>query len=95
MFWIHMYKMDLELDNLKWLICRKTKPNKIMYMIYMYKEDLAFNNLQCLTCHKIKSGLQSILRDLNNAKICLIFIFLSISNFFCHYFKPFRNVSSA
>ena len=48
-----MYKEDLALDNLQWLICHKTQPNPI-YLIYMYKEDLALNNLQWLICHKTK-----------------------------------------
>ena len=48
-----MYKIDLALNNLQWLICHKTqpKPNHI-YLIYMYKEDLALNYLQGLICHK-------------------------------------------
>ena len=46
-----MYKEDLALNNLHWLICHKTQPNHI-YLIYMYKEDLALNNLQWLICHK-------------------------------------------
>ena len=50
-----MYKEDLALNNLQWLICYKnpTKLNHI-YSIYMYKEDLALNNLQWLICHKTK-----------------------------------------
>ena len=40
-----MYKEDLALINLQWLICHKTQPNHI-YLIYMYKKDLALNNLQ-------------------------------------------------
>ena len=53
-----MYKKDLALNDLQWLICHKTesnptKPNPI-YLIYMYKEDLALNNLQWLICHKIQ-----------------------------------------
>ena len=52
---IYMYKEDLALNNLQWLICHKTqtKPNHI-YLIYICKEDLALNNLQCLICHKTK-----------------------------------------
>ena len=48
-----MYKEDLALNNLKWLICHlnATKPNHI-YLIHMYKEDLALNNLKWLICHK-------------------------------------------
>ena len=46
-----MYKEDLALNNLQWLICHKSQPNHI-YLIYMYKEDLALNNLQWLICHK-------------------------------------------
>ena len=37
-----MYKQDLALNNLQWLICHK-KPNPI-YLIYMYNEDLVLNN---------------------------------------------------
>ena len=50
-----MYKENLALNNLQWLICHKkvTKPNHI-YLIYMYKEDLVFNNLPWLICHKTK-----------------------------------------
>ena len=50
---IYMYKEDLALNNLQWLIYHKTEPNHI-YLIYMYKEDLALNNLQWLICHKSK-----------------------------------------
>ena len=48
-----MYKKDLALNNLQWLICQKksTQPNHI-YLIQMYKRDLAFNNLQWLICQK-------------------------------------------
>ena len=49
-----MYKQDLALNNLQWLICYKTQPNqtKFIYLIYMYKEDLTLNNLQCLIGNK-------------------------------------------
>ena len=48
-----MYKEDLVLNNLEWLICHKTqpKPNHI-YLIYMYEEDLALNNQQWLICNE-------------------------------------------
>ena len=48
-----MYKEDLALNNLQWLICHKnpTKPNHI-YLIYMYNADLALNYFQRLICHK-------------------------------------------
>ena len=46
-----MYKKDSALNNLQWLICRKTKPNPI-YLISMCKKDLALNNLQGLIGHK-------------------------------------------
>ena len=52
-----MYKKDLALDNLQWLICHKNKPNLITYLIYMYKKDLALNNLQWLICHNTKPNL--------------------------------------
>ena len=48
-----MYKEDLALDNLQWLICHKTKPNQI---IYMYKDDLALNNC-CGPVKHTNSGL--------------------------------------
>ena len=59
---IYMYKKDLALNNLKWLICHKTKQNKIDILIYMYKEDLALNNVQRLIYHKnvIKSYILDI-----------------------------------
>ena len=47
-----MYKQDLALNNLQWLICHRTQPNQIIYLIYMYKQDLALNSLQWLICHK-------------------------------------------
>ena len=40
-----MYKQDLALNNLQWLIYHKTKP--YIFNMYMYKQDLALNNLQC------------------------------------------------
>ena len=48
-----MYKENLALNNLQWLICHKTQPKpNPLYLIYMYKENLALNNLQWLICHK-------------------------------------------
>ena len=42
-----MYKEDLALNNLQWLIYHKTQPNQIIYIKFIfYKEDLALNNLQ-------------------------------------------------
>ena len=29
---IYMYKEDLALNNLQWLICHKTQPNQILYI---------------------------------------------------------------
>ena len=49
---ILMYVHYFALNNLKWLICHKTKPSQIVYLIYMYKENLALNNLQWLICRK-------------------------------------------
>ena len=50
---IYIYIKDLALNNLEYLICHKTQPNKIiLYLIYMYKQNLALNNLQWLICHK-------------------------------------------
>ena len=48
-----MYKKDLALNNLQWLICYKIKLNHI-YLLYMYKDDWALNNQQWLICHKTK-----------------------------------------
>ena len=51
---IYIFKEDLALNNLQWLICHKTQLNQITYLIYMYKNDLALNNLQWFICHKTK-----------------------------------------
>ncbi len=64
-YWMHhvyMYKEDLALNNIQWLIYQinPTKPNHI-YLIYMYKEDLVLSNLQWLICHKTKRKPNSIL----------------------------------
>ena len=32
---IYMYKEDLALNNLKWLICRKTQLNQTIYILYV------------------------------------------------------------
>ena len=29
---IYMYKKDLELSNLQWLICHKTQPTQVIYI---------------------------------------------------------------
>ena len=53
-----MYKEDLALNNLQWLICHKTQSNQIIYiLIYMYKEDLALNNLQSLILNPTQPNL--------------------------------------
>ena len=57
---MYMYKKDLTLNDLQWIIYHKTKP-KFIYLIYMYKQDLALNNLQLLIYHKIKSNLHASL----------------------------------
>ena len=44
-----MYKEDLALNNLQWLICHKTK--SYIFNTFVQK-DLALNNLQWLICHK-------------------------------------------
>ena len=31
-YFIYVYKKDLALNNLQWLICHKTKPNQIIYI---------------------------------------------------------------
>ena len=31
-FFVYMYKEDLALNNLQWLICHKTQPNQIIYI---------------------------------------------------------------
>ena len=56
---MYMYKEILALNNLQWLICRKTKPKQTksyIYLIHMYKEDLALNNLQGLICYKTQTN---------------------------------------
>ena len=65
-----MYKEDLALNNLQWLISHKTKPNRNnIYLIYMYKEDLALNNPQWLICHKNPTNLPTII--IKNGIICI------------------------
>ena len=32
---IYMYKKDLAIGNLQWLICHKTKPKQIIYILYV------------------------------------------------------------
>ena len=32
---IYMYKEDLALNNLQWLICYETQPNQILYIQYI------------------------------------------------------------
>ena len=49
-----MYKEDLALNNLQWLICYKTQPKQNIYLIYMYKKGLTLNDPQWLRCHKTK-----------------------------------------
>ena len=49
-----MYKEDMTLKNLQWLIRHKTNQSNHISLIYMYKEDLILNNLQWLICHKTK-----------------------------------------
>ena len=76
-----MYKEDLALNNLQWLICHKTQPNQIIYiLIYMYKEDLALNNLQWLICHKTptRPTVQGIYK-----KMHFFFYYLHLNYFLC------------
>ena len=41
-----MFKEDLALNKLKWLICHQTQPKPShIYIIYTYRDDLALNNL--------------------------------------------------
>ena len=52
-YFIYMYKQDLALNNLQWLIRHTTKPNQLNQIIFdIYKQDLASNNLRALICHK-------------------------------------------
>ena len=54
---MYRYKEDLALNNLQWLICRKTQPNQILYIfIYMYKEDLAltYHGWYAIKSHQTK-----------------------------------------
>ena len=40
-----MYKEDLSLNNLQWLICHKTQTKPNQMCVCVCKEDLASNNL--------------------------------------------------
>ena len=37
---IYMYKEDLSLNKLQWLICHKTQPNQIIYIKYTCKKKI-------------------------------------------------------
>ena len=37
---VYLYKMDLALNNLQWLICHKTKPNQID----LFKNNFRYNH---------------------------------------------------
>ena len=42
---VHMHKIDLALDNLKWLICHKTKPTFLRYRgLYQNYDELKLVN---------------------------------------------------
>ena len=34
---VYIYKEDLALNNLQWLICHKTEPNIYLIYIYVYR----------------------------------------------------------
>ena len=52
---IYMYKEDLALNNLQWLISHKTKPNQILCIqCICIKGILHINNLQLVIYYKIK-----------------------------------------
>ena len=36
---IYMYKEDLALNNLQWLMCLKTKPNEMIYVLYTINDN--------------------------------------------------------
>ena len=56
-----MYKQDLALNNLQWLLRHKTQKKKNhIYLMYMYKQDLALNNQQWLLRHKTQKKKQII-----------------------------------
>ena len=54
MYLIYMFKHDLVLNNIQWLIYHKNKQKNHIYFIYMYKKDLALNNVQLLIFRKTK-----------------------------------------
>ena len=50
-----MYKQDLAVNNLQWLIYHKTQPIKsYIFYIYINKQNLPLNNLQWLIWHETK-----------------------------------------
>ena len=49
--WYICIKRGLALNNLQWLICRKTQLTK-KHIFNIYEQDLVLNNLQWLTCYK-------------------------------------------
>ena len=58
MYLVYMYNQDLELNNLRWLICHKNKPNQTMYVcmyVCMYSWSLLSQ-----AGHRKSQGRQSV-----------------------------------
>ena len=43
---IYMYKEDLALNNLQWLICHKTQPNQISKLVSINTNNLQVNGTE-------------------------------------------------
>ena len=46
-----MYKQDLVLNNLQWLICHKTKPNQTTVVQHLYDPSKTLQNFRLILIH--------------------------------------------
>ena len=64
---VYMYKMDLELNNLQWLICHQTKPNQAIFLslslyIYIYIYIYIYTSPFMTSLWDVKSGRSNLER---------------------------------
>ena len=61
---IYMYKEDLALNNRQWFICRKTQPNKIIYICYICIKSIwnwiTYNGWYAIKSNETKSYIFNI-----------------------------------
>ena len=82
-----MYKQDLTLDNIQWLICHKTKPNQFSLVVYHW-------GLSDSKCLQISRTLQSILAYPNSSLVLIVSILPMISFLEKSFFQTFEDHST-